>query len=241
LNRKFSDNFTFSFIHIAAGVTKTDTTNAMNFGQTTGIYSNYTAGNINFWTDAYYQYGKNRQGISRQAFMFDAELNYKIENLTPVFGFAYLSGNNKTITGASIDNLFEGIYRSRHSYFGGIDYFTLYDTHTKSAGLIDYYFYINYKFSKSFRVLNTAHYFQLAHTNPATPNDKNLGFENDLLLRYKFNDWGVLETGYFFFLPTETLKTIQKVPNNKFLQFFNVQLTLTPTLFKQKEEKEEKI
>jgi hypothetical protein len=72
----------------------------------------------------------------------------------------------------------------------------------------------------------------LAQTNPTTPTDKNLGYENDLVLKYKFSDWGAIESGYSFFLPNNSLKTIQAVPDAKFSQFFYLQLTVTPTLFK---------
>ena len=241
LNRKFSDDFSFSVIHVSAGVMDSNTGHSINFSQTSGTYFTYNARDFDLWANAYYQFGKNRKGISKSAFMMDAEINYKFGKLTPAFGFSYLSGNNKTDTGVSVDNLFEGIYRARHNYFGFIDYFTIYDSQTNSGGLVDYYLYFEYKFSKSVRLTNTSHYFQLAQTNPSTPADKNLGYENDLILKYKFNDWGALEFGYMFFLPTESLKTIQNVPENKLSQFIYLQLTLTPTLFKQIKEKEEKL
>lgn len=106
-------------------------------------------------------------------------------------------------------------------------------SHTKQGGLADYYFYLDYKISKSLSIRNIGHYFQLAQANLTTPGDKNLGYENDLVLKYKFSDWGALESGYMFFLPTESLKTIQGVANEKYSQFFYLQLTLTPILFKQ--------
>ena len=70
-------------------------------------------------------------------------------------------------------------------------------------------------------------------TIPGTPDDKTLGFENDLILKYRFSEWGNLESGYIFFNPTETLKEIQQTNSDNFNQFFYIQLTLTPNLFKQ--------
>ncbi|MDF1547007.1 MAG: alginate export family protein [Bacteroidales bacterium] len=233
LNRKFSDNFSASLLHIASGVTETDSTNTLNFRQTTGIYSEYKNDNLNIWGNVYYQYGQNQKGTDVNAFLIDADASYKIGNFTPGIGLGYLSGNSKTGTDQTTDNLFDVLYGARHKYFGFIDYFRSFSSHTKQGGLADYYFYLDYKFSKSVSIRNIGHYFQLAQTNPTTPTDKNLGYENDLVLKYKFSDWGALESGYAFFLPTESLKTLQGVANDKFSQFFYLQLTITPTLFKQ--------
>jgi len=233
VNRKFSDNFSTSLLHVASGVTETDTTNTLNFRQTTGFYSKYNKDNLSIWGNVYYQYGKNQIGTEVRAFIIDADASYKIGNFTPGIGLGYLSGNRKTGADQTTDNLFDVLYGARHKYFGFIDYFRSFSSHTKQGGLADYYFYLDYKFSKSVNVRNIGHIFQLAQTNPTTPTDKYLGYENDLILKYKFNDWGALEGGYVFYLPTESLKTIQGVANDKFSQFVYIQLTLTPTLFKQ--------
>jgi len=233
LSRKINENFSASLIHVASGITQTDTTNTLKFRQTTGIYSEYKVNAFNIWGNIYYQYGKNQKGTDVSAFLIDADASYKIGNFTPGLGFGYLSGNTKTGTAQTTDNLFDVLYGARHKYFGFIDYFSSFSSSTKQGGLADYYLYLDYQFSKSVSVRNIGHYFQLAQTNPTTPTDKNLGYENDLVLKYKFNDWGALESGYMFFLPTESLKTIQGLANNKFSQFFYLQLTITTTLFKQ--------
>jgi hypothetical protein len=113
-----------------------------------------------------------------------------------------------------------------------MDYFRSFDSHTKEGGLVDYYFFLDYKFTKNTSLRNTGHYFQLEQTNPATPDDRNLGYENDLVLKYQLANWGALESGYLFYLPTGSLKTIQGVEDDKFSQFLYVQLTVSPSLFK---------
>jgi hypothetical protein len=236
VNRKFSDNLNLSLLHIASGVTETDTANNINFRQTTGLYSDYKKGDFSAWGNAYYQYGKNRKGTSVSALLIDADANYKLGNFTPGLGFGYLSGNSKTGAEQTTDHLFDNLYGNRHRYFGLMDYFRTYSSHTKQGGLVDYFVYLDYKINKSLGIKNIGHYFQLAQTNPTTPSKKNLGYENDLVATYKFNDWGTLEAGYLFYLPTKTLKAIQGVADNKFSQFFYLQLTLTPTLFKQEAE-----
>jgi len=232
LNRMFNNNLSLSLLHVASGVTRSDTTNALNFRQTTGFYTEYKKDNLNIWWNVYYQYGKNQKGTNVGAFLIDADASYKAGNYTPGIGLGYLSGNSKTGADQTTDQLFDVLYGARHRYFGFMDYFRSIASHTQQGGLADYYFYLDYQFSKSVIIRNIGHYFQLAQTNPSTPIDKKLGYENDLVLKYKFSDWGAMESGYTFFLPTEWLKTIQNVPDDKFSQFFYLQLTITPTLIK---------
>ena len=231
-NRKFSDQLNFSFLHIASGVTETDSTNTLHFRQTTGINAEYKWNNLKLRGNAYYQYGKNNTGTTVSAFLIDADAGYNIGNITPGVGLSYLSGNNDQ--DGSTDKLFDVLYGARHRYFGHMDYFRDFAKHTKEGGLADFYAYLKYEFSKTISLTNIGHYFLLAQTNALTPNDKYLGYENELMLNYKFNDWGTIKSGYVFYLPTESFKTLQGVSNDKFSQFFYLELTLKPTLFKQK-------
>lgn len=232
LNRKFSECFNLSLVHVAAGATKTDTTNEIFFRQTSGFYTEYKSGKISFSGDAYLQYGKNRKGIPVKAFLADAELSYKVGKLSTGTGLSYLSGNSKTGAAQTTDHLFDPFYGARHKFFGLMDYYSSFSSVTKQGGLGDYYFFLDYAFSKKAGIRNIFHYFRLAQTNPTSPSDKNLGFENDLVVKYNFNDKAALECSYMFYLPTESLRTMQEVKDTKYCQFFYVQLTVTPVLFK---------
>ncbi|MCF8373732.1 MAG: alginate export family protein [Bacteroidales bacterium] len=233
LNKKINERINLSLLHISSGITETDTTNTLNFRHTTGLYAKFKSDGLNIWANAYYQYGKSQPGRTVDAYLLDADISYKLGEITPGVGLGYLSGNNKTLTGSSSDKLFDVLYGNRHGYFGNMDYFRSFGSHTKQGGLADFFLYVDYKISKSINIKNTGHYFQLARTNPGTPENKNLGYENDLIVKYKFADWGTLEGGYLFFLPTESLKTIQSVQDAKYSQFVYLQLIITPVLVKQ--------
>jgi hypothetical protein len=232
LNRNFNNNLTLSFLQLAAGTTDTDTTNTLNFRHTTGVYAQYTKGNFSAWGNAYYQYGKNTEAKAVSAFIVDFEACYKTGKLSPGIGLSYLSGNSKTGSAQTTDKLFDVHYGARHSKFGAMDYFSSFASQTQQGGLAHYFFFLDYQINNKVKINNKAQYFQLAQTNPLTPQNKNLGFENDLVLKYQFNEWGNLESGYCFFVPTGSLRTLQGVPNNKFSQFVYIQLTITPTLLK---------
>ncbi|PKP50946.1 MAG: hypothetical protein CVT92_13940 [Bacteroidetes bacterium HGW-Bacteroidetes-1] len=233
VNREINNHLKLSLLHISSGVTKTDTTNTLNFRHTTGIYGIYKKKGITVWGSGYYQYGKNQNGNNLSALLFDADISYSKGKLTAGAGIGYLSGNNSIPDNDNTDNLFDPLYGTRHAFFGYMDYFSNFPAHTKQGGLIDYYLYLDYKISKSIGIKNMCHYFTLSQANQLTPSDKALGFENDLLLRYRFSTWGNLEGGYSFMLPTETLKAVQNVPDNKFSQFFYLQLTLSTEIFRQ--------
>ncbi len=233
LNRQFESGLKLSLIHVAAGRTESDTSNTIYFRQTTGFYSQYAKNNLTIWGDAYYQYGKNQAGEKVSAFLLDAEAGYKIKTISLGAGYSYISGNTETGSNLKTDKLYDPIYRSRHTFNGFMDYYCSYQKQTAGGGLSDFYLFAEINSSKKLCIRNNFHFFSLAESNPATPTDKKLGTENDLVAKYKFSDWGLLEGGYFFNLPTESLKIIQGVKNGGFSQFLYVQLCVIPSLFKQ--------
>ncbi|MBN2773182.1 MAG: alginate export family protein [Prolixibacteraceae bacterium] len=228
---ELSENWDFSVSHIVSGVTGSETENKLYFRQTAGLFTTCIQGDFTFSGNIYYQFGKNNSGQKVSATLADFETALKTGKLTSGLGLSYLSGNKITNTQMKRDHLFDVLYGARHRVYGGMDYFTSFNSQTREGGLADYYFFFDIKFSGKTSLRNTGHYFRLAQTNENTPDNKNLGYENDLVLKYKFSEWGALECGYLFFLPTAALETVQGVPNSKFSQFFYMQLTVTPVLF----------
>lgn len=98
---------------------------------------------------------------------------------------------------------------------------------------MDYYLYLEYAFLKKTSFRNTFHYFRLAQTNATTARSHELGFENDLIITCRFSDCIHLEGGCCFFMPKQTLREIQQVPGDRSAAFVYLQLTLSPTFFKQ--------
>ncbi|MDO8897436.1 MAG: alginate export family protein, partial [Bacteroidales bacterium] len=154
INREINNHLKLSLLHISSGITKTDTTNALNFRHTTGFYGIYKKKGITAWGNGYYQYGKNQNGNKLSALLFDADISYSKRNLTTGAGLGYLSGNKKIPVNNSKDNLFDPLYGNRHAFFGYMDYFSNFPSHTKQGGLIDYYLYLDYKISKSIGIKN---------------------------------------------------------------------------------------
>lgn len=228
INKKINDKTNFSLMHIASGATQTDSTERVFFTQTSGMYFETEFGAFKLSGDCFYQFGKNNQLQNVNAFLFDFETAFIVNKISPSIGISYMSGDNNLPNNS--DKMFNNLYGARHSFFGHIDYFSNSSSSTNYGGLADYFGKLNFKLSKKIQLNEVAHYFQLSETNMNTPSDKNLGFENDFQLKYKFNDWGELQCEYCFFLPTNSLKTIQNVQNEKFSQFFYVQLCINPSI-----------
>lgn len=206
LNRKISQPVTFSLMQVASGVTKSDTDNKLLFRHTSSVFAEYVDNELNVWGNLHYQTGKNNLGQTVSAYLFSSEISYKPGALTPGAGVILLSGNKNIPGEGKTDHLFDILYGARHRYYGNIDYFRSFSVHTAQGGLNDYFAYIDFNISKKVQLKNSAHYFQLNQSNELTPNNKNLGFENDLVVKYKFREWGTLETGALFFSPPKPWK-----------------------------------
>ncbi|MFC0878258.1 alginate export family protein [Saccharicrinis sp. FJH2] len=226
VNRKFDNELNLSLLHVSSGNTETDTTNTLNLRHTTGIYSSYKNGNLIFVGDAYYQYGRNASGTKVRAYLISADLSYDLLGFTPGIGATIISGNHHTGSSQITDHIFDFLYGARHRFYGNMDYFKNLTSHTAQGGLSDYYASLNLKAIGKVTILNTCHYFRLTETNELTPDNKNLGFENDLVVKCKFQKWGTLEGGYLFYIPTQTINTIRGVTDSRFNQFIYMQLTI---------------
>jgi hypothetical protein len=220
-----------SAVHIATGLTESDTTNTLRFRQTSGLYARYRHRYTHFSWNTYYQYGVNQKGTPVSAWLADAELSHRFGMLTPGVGMGYLSGNQEAPSSMKTDRSFYDIHRAKHLYFGFMDYFINVPAQTNHGGLANFFWYAEWHLGAKTSLRNTVHYFRLAQINDNTPQKKHLGYENDLVFRYNFSESGVVEAGYLYFIPTSSLKTLQGIQNEKAPQFFYLMLTLTPRLF----------
>jgi hypothetical protein len=223
---KVTGDWNLSLVQMATGYTEDQQSNTLNFRHTSGFYSEYNLPGFSINSNLYYQYGKNQQGREVSALLAASDVSYRIGKLAPGLGVSYLSGNSKAGEPAARDRLFNMFYGARHKYFGFMDYFRNMFADTSDGGLVDYHVNLSYSVSESLVFRNCTHYFTLDKINLLTPGSKILGWENDFIARYRFQEWGALEAGYCLFQPRQALMTIQGVDDSKFSQFFYLQLTI---------------
>lgn len=227
LNRSFQ-KLNLSLLHISSGKTISDTSNTMRYKNTSGIYFRFNGGRYNLWAHGYYQWGKSEAGKNVNALLTEADISVKTGMVTLGGGISYMSGNSQHSSSQSSDHRFDLLYGNRHSYSGEMDYFTNPYKNTEDQGFIGGYLYASFRASDKLNIANTVHYFAQADK---VGSKRNLGIENDLIIKYKVYPQAQLQAGYCVFKPSQTLKQIQNKLNTGLNQFFYLQLTVSAEIF----------
>lgn len=224
LNHTFNAHHALSWIFTGTGQTPSDTVNTLHFRYTTGFYYRMNIGQLQGDANFYYQFGKNPAAKKVSAFLGAGNLIYNGKKLKPGVGFTVSSGNKNPASGT--DHVFDLIYTARHKFLGQMDYFRNLSSHVKQAGISDTYFSLSWTANPRLTFINTLHNFRLMVNNPLVSGSKQLAIENDLILRYKFAEWGSLEYGLLWLSPSATLKQIQQVPESATPLFSYLMLTI---------------
>ena len=116
---------------------------------------------------------------------------------------------------------------------GNMDYFTKFPNDVKNGGLINPYLFLTYKISKKLSIRTDEHLFYLQ--NKVIDNNKvinhYLGFENDLSLKYKFNEFITFDFGFSFLLAEKSMEILKAGNSNKNNIWSFVMITFNSELF----------
>jgi hypothetical protein len=222
-----------SAIAILNGYTKADTLTEIALTGTYGANLLYKTNGFDLRLTGYYQNGLNNTSGDISAYCLSVFIKKNLfeEKASLGIGIDLLSGNNDTITDATYkktQHKFNVFYGNRHGLLGYQDLYTS----IPNQGLQDYMLKAECKISKDLLLQADYHYFFLATKGKYT--DKNLGSELDLTLQWKFMKDATLQTGYSFYLASETFKGWKGVNNKsiKFPQFAYLMITVKPTFFR---------
>ena len=198
----------------------------------------------------YNQSGDNRAGKTIKAFYLQPEIKFTKENAFTIrLGAEILSGDGDSGNTGSVDGNFDALYGVAHRFNGFMDFFTSFGTsinssgvqtanHLKNQGLINPYLFIIKPLGQKWEIGSYSHLFWTQHNykTGGKEYDKFLGYEHDLLIKYKPNKITSLETGLSFALPTEDFAALKGNTNSDFhtATWAYVQLTIRPTLLKTK-------
>ncbi|WP_128545507.1 alginate export family protein [Larkinella soli] len=212
--------------------TVTDTTGkppVVNRVYGNGTWSRYTTGffltgtafkRASFIGNAYYQFGKDRDGLPISAWMFSIQALYnagKRFSIGP--GFDYTSGNNTTGP-LTRNHKFDPLYGTPHKHWGYMDYFYVADGFGR-AGLKDVYLRTRYKAGEKSLLTFDLHQFSspnaIYKTDGRSAMSNRFGTELDLIYSHTLTKSIGLEGGYCAFLGTETLASaaVKNVTNAK--------------------------
>ncbi|TDX01007.1 alginate export family protein [Dinghuibacter silviterrae] len=208
----------------------------VNARYTTGLYLTAPFGSA--WqliAGAYYQGGKDRDGLTMQAYMTTLSLTYKPTAFSFTAGWDVLSGNNAYST--STDNhRFDPLYGSPHGVHGAMDYFYA-GTGSPTGGLSDAYFKIKYTATRLTTGLDYR-YFSLAGSQKDTKGksvDKYLGSELDWITSYNLAPSVNITLGLCTMAATPSMAYAKAItPGTARLNAYwsYLQVNITPDLFK---------
>jgi len=181
---------------------------------TGGYYVNGQVGNLEYTSNAAYQWGELTEPDTTivhdiQAYMVTFDFWYRFPEVSGKPGVSagvdYLSGDSSP--GAGTIKVFDTLYATNHKFYGFMDYFLNIPRDTFGRGLVDVYARALVHLG-SVPVRADVHVFQSAqdYTLSTGGTSKDFGVELDLTLKHKYNENLTFVLGGSLFDPGEIFK-----------------------------------
>lgn len=240
VRKDFNEWLHASLMALASGFTATDSTPDINWQGTYVGYLGVKKGPISALASGFYQNGKNRKGISTNAYMFALSGDYLIKDKYSVgAGIDYLSGHNQESSDSAYlekAHAFDIFYGNRHRVFGHMDLFNNLPKSTGDGGLVDIFIRLKWLPVKTTTIGADFHFFSLQNNViDRTSEDiaylsKGLGQELDLNFSWDISKIFNIKGGYSFFLVTDSMEKLQGIEpgNSRFPTWIWVMITAKP-------------
>ena len=206
-----SEGFVYGRRFVKSNTADTYDYSGSNHRYTYGLMINHTIGNASGFGKiaiqaAYYnQTGKDREGVSLDAYHYTIAATYQKGQFSFTPGYDVLSGND-AVTPSGKNNRFDPLYGTPHKFWGYMDYFFA-GTGSPAGGLSNPYFKIKYA-TNTLTLGADFHSFSLnkdMKRADGTVIDKKLGTEIDLQLNYNMNKFTTVEFGYSIMSATNSM------------------------------------
>lgn len=233
LKKEFNYGHALSALIIANGMNSTITTSPkMKTMYTFGPLYTYNHQNWKGILGAYLQDGRTDKNLIQKAFMVNASLEKKIDQVLLGLGVDYLSGNKDNTSVTESDNFYT-LYATNHKYYGNMDYFVSFPNDTKQRGLTDIFARIGYIPSKLWSTALDIHNFSLANaylSGSTSEIKKPLGTEVDLTLDYKPNSMIQLQFGADYLFASKNMEALKGGNASGTNAWAYLMLKVSPTL-----------
>jgi hypothetical protein len=231
------NTFNGSFIFLNNGLQHIDPLNSNNnktrYSQTLGTHIVYKQNAIQAQTNLYYQFGKDVNNNTLQAYLASIEGTYTFSNkVNASLGSEFLSGNNNATITNNKNKAFTPFYGTNHKFNGFMDYFYV-GNHVNNVGLLNLYTKIIIQPSARSTYTLYLHNFSAAADIPQN-NSKQLGTEVDLVFKHCLFKDVTLQAGYSHMFASAGLEIIKNNTDNNTNNWGWVMLTIKPTLFTNK-------
>jgi len=208
-----------------------ETKNDTRYSQTAGIHLKAGINDFNFSSNLYYQFGKDVDDNSLDAYLISLEAIYSAsEKINIGLGGELQSGNEYGSSVEGKNKAFNPLYGTNHKFNGFMDYFYV-GNHLNNVGLVDLYANVKYSFNKKSNVTAVVHQFFAAETI----NDqlsKDLGFELDLVTSLKLTEFVGVQAGYSHFFASKATEAVKNNLDGNTNNWAWLMLNIDPVIFK---------
>lgn len=233
LKARLDEHFTLTTINAVDGYQSKTYSGTMYARATTGGRLEFERGNLYATISGYYQFGQLQTREHISAYYFQPEIQLRTNKLTTRLGAEFISGENSEKP-SDFSKSFVPLYGVAWKFMGNMDYFTSFPNDVKKGGLFNPYLFFLYQWNKKLAVRSDFHLFYLGNKikndlgNTINPY---LGFENDLSLKYKYNDFTSIDFGFSYMAAEKSMETL-KTGSSSILPIWSyVMITFKPDLF----------
>lgn len=234
--KHFKNGLTLNGMAINSGFQK-ENSDTVFYKKTVGTEINYSKNKWSIDGEAYYQFGKHKDGRAVSAYLTAVNVGYELSSKVKVsLATEYTSGvdiNNSDASYQAMMHNFDILEGARFAYWGNANIFRNLESHTKKGGLSTAYSRLVLKPTKKSNITLTYYQFALSKDVLDGNNEvvnRNLGGELDILARHKVNKNTALSFGYSLILPTQSWAFVQGIPTDKSVNGHYIWLMLTSKL-----------
>ena len=209
--------------------------------QLVGAYVKYHPRRLTAELAFYYQFGTENNGLPVDAWMASAKASYDINpSLTLYGGYDYLSGDKNFavpphghfgMTQHRKVKGFSSLYGSHHKFYGAMDFFYV-TTYVGgfTPGLQN--LYVGGRWIPVKRLSTDISYHYLATAAKLIDNNRSLGHELEIALRYNLMKDVSIGAGYSYMRGTDTMAALKRaVDDDRELHWGWIMLTVSPKIF----------
>jgi hypothetical protein len=236
LKAKLNENFTMTTINAADSFESKTNPNTLYTRATSGGRIEFEKNNLYLTFNSFYQYGQLQSGAKITAYYFQPEIRYKSKKWTTTLGAEILSGDDAT-NPSETSKSFVPLYGVAHRFMGNMDYFTSFPKDVKNGGLVNPYLFFFYDLNKKFLLRSDFHLFYSENKildSQKQVVDSYLGYENDLSLQYKYNNFTNVNFGFSYMLVEKSMETLKGGNSNATPVWSYLMITFKPELFSSK-------
>lgn len=233
LKARLNEHFSLTTINAVDGYQSKTYSGTMYARATTGGRLEYERGNLYATISGYYQFGQLQTREHISAYYFQPEIQLRTNKLTTRLGAEFISGENSEKP-SEISKSFVPLYGVAWRFMGNMDYFTSFPTDVKKGGLFNPYLFFIYQWNKKLSVRSDFHLFYLGNK---TKNDLGnvinpyLGIENDMSLKYKYNDFTTIDFGFSCMAAEKSMETLKAGSSSLVPIYSYIMITFKPDLF----------